>query len=205
MEITHPDGDASQLWYVPNRRLAHALITGRMQVGDSSFQPCDAARVNVAGDADDPHGPTYATFSRVLDLAADDEGYVITRQIHRDGSVTSDDRYIDYRVGVSVFPERKRHWIATPFWSFMSAEGPVFVGGRIVNALLFEDPYYATGYPITDAYWARVLVGGVARDVLIQCFERRCLTYTPSNPPGWQVEAGNVGLHYYRWRYGTTP
>jgi hypothetical protein len=50
-----------------------------------------------------------------------------------------------------------------------------------------------------------VLVGGVARDVLIQCFERRCLTHTPSNPPGWQVEAGNVGLHYYRWRYGTTP
>src|SRR5207302_953615 len=30
-----------------------------------------------------------------------------------------------------------------------------------------------------------------------------CLTYTPDNPAGWQVEAGNVGLHYYEWRYGT--
>ncbi|MCS7294077.1 MAG: thermonuclease family protein, partial [Dehalococcoidia bacterium] len=43
---------------------------------------------------------------------------------------------------------------------------------------------------------------------LVQCFERRCLTYTPDNPPGWQVEAGNVGQHYYRWRYeqlGRTP
>src|SRR5690606_18565814 len=30
---------------------------------------------------------------------------------------------------------------------------------------------------------------------------RRCLTYTPDNPPGWQVEAGNVGQHYYEWRY----
>jgi hypothetical protein len=28
--------------------------------------------------------------------------------------------------------------------------------------------------------------------VLIQCFERRCLTYTPANAPGWQVEMGNV-------------
>ena len=38
--------------------------------------------------------------------------------------------------------------------------------------------------------------------MLIQCFERRCLTYTPGNPDGWQVEAGNVGQHYFHWRYG---
>ncbi len=37
--------------------------------------------------------------------------------------------------------------------------------------------------------------------MLLQCFERRCLTYTPGNEPGWQVEAGNVGQHYYAWRY----
>ena len=28
------------------------------------------------------------------------------------------------------------------------------------------------------------------------------LTYTPGNPPGWEVEAGNVGSHYHQWRYG---
>jgi hypothetical protein len=39
------------------------------------------------------------------------------------------------------------------------------------------------------------------QDVLIQCFERRCLTYTPGNTPEWRVEQGNVGLHYFRWRY----
>ncbi|HYI15383.1 MAG TPA: hypothetical protein VEX37_08330, partial [Thermomicrobiales bacterium] len=69
------------------------------------------------------------------------------------------------------------------------------------TALLFESPYYATGLPITEAYWATVKVGGTPRDVLLQCFERRCLTYTPGNDPAWQVEAGNVGQHYYRWRY----
>ena len=66
----------------------------------------------------------------------------------------------------------------------------------------FESVFYATGYPITEAYWASVKVAGVTQDVLMQCFERRCLTYTPGNPAGWQVEAGNVGRHYYQWRYG---
>ncbi|HUG14673.1 MAG TPA: ScyD/ScyE family protein, partial [Thermomicrobiales bacterium] len=60
-------------------------------------------------------------------------------------------------------------------------------------------PFYAVGYPITEAYWAEVRVGGTTKWVLIQCFERRCLTYTPDNSAGWQVEAGNVGQHYYRW------
>jgi hypothetical protein len=42
----------------------------------------------------------------------------------------------------------------------------------------------------------------VEKDVLVQLFERRVLTYTPSNQAGWQVEMGNVGQHYHSWRYG---
>ncbi|MGH9174747.1 MAG: N-acetylmuramoyl-L-alanine amidase family protein, partial [Vicinamibacterales bacterium] len=53
----------------------------------------------------------------------------------------------------------------------------------------------------TEAYWANVKLKGVYTDVLIQCFERRCLTWTPDNPAGWLVEAGNIGRHYYDWRY----
>jgi plastocyanin len=45
-------------------------------------------------------------------------------------------------------------------------------------------------------------VGGVVKDVLVQAFERRVLTYTPANSPAFQVEMGNVGRHYYLWRYG---
>lgn len=48
-------------------------------------------------------------------------------------------------------------------------------------------------------------VGGKMKTVLVQCFQRRCLTYTPSNPTGWKVEAGNVGQHYFKWRYGVNP
>jgi Tol biopolymer transport system component len=42
----------------------------------------------------------------------------------------------------------------------------------------------------------------VRKQVLVQAFERRVLTYTPDNPDGFKVEAGNVGLQYLRWRYG---
>lgn len=39
----------------------------------------------------------------------------------------------------------------------------------------------------------------------VQCFVRRCLTYTPGNSPGFEVEAGNIGLHYYIWRDEELP
>jgi hypothetical protein len=40
--------------------------------------------------------------------------------------------------------------------------------------------------------------------VLVQAFERRIMTYTPSNGAGFQVEMGNVGKQYYSWRYPTS-
>jgi len=41
----------------------------------------------------------------------------------------------------------------------------------------------------------------------VQVFERRVLTYTASNDSAFQVEMGNIGQHYYQWRYGfsTSP
>src|SRR5690606_30259731 len=62
-------------------------------------------------------------------------------------------------------------------------------------------PWYLTGYPITEAFWTTATVGGTDTEVLLQCFQRRCLTYTPDNPDGWRVEAGNIGRHYHTWRY----
>jgi hypothetical protein len=35
----------------------------------------------------------------------------------------------------------------------------------------------------------------------MQTFESRALTFTLDNSPEWHVEAGNVGRHYYEWRY----
>jgi hypothetical protein len=44
-------------------------------------------------------------------------------------------------------------------------------------------------------------VGGVPKRVLVQLFERRVLTFTSSNLVQYQIEFGNIGQHYYHWRY----
>src|SRR5690606_28524986 len=106
-----------------------------------------------------------------------------------------------YGIQPALVDEVTNHAIAGPFWDFMTSSGLVWDGASYVTAPLFENAYFATGRPITEAYWARVKVAGTYQDVLMQCFERRCLTYNPANAPEWRVEAGNVGQHYYAWRY----
>ena len=54
------------------------------------------------------------------------------------------------------------HNIASVFWDFMNSSGTVFDNGSYSNADLFPNPYYATGYPLTEAYWAQVQVGRCA-------------------------------------------
>ena len=200
MELTHPEADPNADWYVTNGLLVNELMTGWMQSGDDAFIERDPAAINIAGDPDS--GPTYAAVSPLRWAAARQEGELITRRVQADGSVTHDPSLGNRDVKAAHYVAATRHTIATPFWEFMNFSGIVIEGGEETVDNLFVDPFYATGYPITEAYWTQVTVAGVPMDVLIQCFQRRCLTYTPDNPPGWQVEAGNVGLHYHRWRYG---
>jgi hypothetical protein len=206
MELTNPDTDPSSIWYVTNGLLVVELVTGRMQIGDVGFQLRRPAQVNVAGDPDDPDGPTYATFGSLRDDPPQPDGAVIIDRLARDGSVVAEPSLAAFGVTAEqrVQAPGLDHRVASVFWEFMHASGMVWDDGFIGDRL-FVDPYYATGLPITEAYWSTVRVGGTPHDVLVQCFERRCLTYTPRNPEGWQVEAGNVGLHYYRWRYGQLP
>ncbi|MGI8690662.1 MAG: hypothetical protein ACR2M3_18935, partial [Thermomicrobiales bacterium] len=80
--------------------------------------------------------------------------------------------------------------------------GITIQNGQTVNGPLFDPPFFVVGLPITEAYWTTAMVGGVAKTVLVQAFERRVLTYTPSNPDPFKVEMGNVGQQYVAWRYG---
>jgi hypothetical protein len=61
------------------------------------------------------------------------------------------------------------------------------------------------GLPLTEAVWVNVTVGGAATWVLVQPFERRVLSYTPTNPAPFKVEMGNIGQHYFQWRYPANP
>jgi hypothetical protein len=208
MEITQPDeGTWRDPWYVTNGLLATELITGRMQLGDDTFQQHNPAEVNVAGDPDGVTGPTYSTFASLLDRPPLEAGRTIVQRVTRAGAVVEDASFASYGARAGVFVPETGHRVASPFEAFLWSTGRVleWESYAIVDEPLFDNPFYVVGFPISEAYWTRVLVAGEYQDVLVQCFERRCLTWTPSNPADWRVESGNVGQHYYRWRYGDWP
>jgi hypothetical protein len=193
-------------WDVTNGLLVVELMTGDLQTGDNSFETRQPATVNVGGDADDPTGPTYATMALVRSAPPLNDGEVIARVIDRDGNVSNAPQsVVDLGVTAGTYAPETKHRVASVFWSFMTSSGLVWENGQLSTDWLFLNPFYATGFPVTEAYWTNIKVAGNYQWVLSQCFERRCLTYTPENPDGWQVEAGNVGLHYYKWRYGSLP
>jgi hypothetical protein len=202
MEITDPDGDQSSPWYVTNGLLAKELMTGFMQIGDDAFEERVISRLAVAGDPGDDNAPTYYTLSRLMDAPAYAAGHAIIERLAADGAITTDESLEVHDATAYYYTPETGHRVAKPFWYFMTSTGPVYEDGQIVSDDLFLNPFYATGLPITEAYWTRVKLNGVETDVLVQAFERRVLTYTPSNPPSWQVESGNVGRDYYSWRYG---
>lgn len=200
MEINNPSTN-----FVTNGLLATELITGRLQKGDADFEQREPATVNIAGDPDDADGPTYASLTGVLGAPPMDEGAVITETLGRRGNVGNDPGRAGRNVRAGNLINETRHRIASVFWDFLNTTGPVQTDAGRRNERLFDPWYAAGGLPISRAYWTQVKVGGQAKDVLLQCFERRCLTYTPDNPEGFRVEMGNIGRHYFRWRYNEDP
>ena len=200
MEINDPEGDSTSPWFVTNGLLVVELISGHMQVGDERFIEYVPSEANVAGDQDIGFTVKYYELARHLDAPPRTIGAVIAERMSSFGLLGRDAALADYGVTAGHVDPVTNHGIATPFWEFMNSDGLVWDGASYVVAPLFANPYFATGRPITEAYWTNTRVAGTHKMVLFQCFERRCLTYTPDNPPGWQVEAGNVGQHYFHWR-----
>ncbi len=199
MEITDPNADPNSIWYVTNGLATVELMTGNLQLGNNTFEQHEPAEINVAGDGDDPNGPTYVTFAGLRDRPPSAIGSIISATVDRAGDVGDDPSLATEGVTAAQLVPETQHTVASVFWDFMNSSGTVSENGQYVNAKLFDNPFFATGFPVTEAYWATVRIGGVERTVLVQAFERRVLTYTPGNPEGFLVEAGNVGSHYLTW------
>jgi hypothetical protein len=203
MELNDPALADDDIWVVTQGLLALDMMIGQVQVGDDAFATHSEgpSTENVAGDPGADNGPTYATMGGLIEADARTEGAIINERLALDGTITTDTS-LD-AMGVTAAHRVTQDWVdhtvASIFWDFMNSETTVWDGNDYVEAELFENPFYATGLPTTEAYWANVRVDGENREVLLQCFERRCLTYTPGNDEGWEVESGNVGQHYYRW------
>ncbi|MGI8587435.1 MAG: LpqB family beta-propeller domain-containing protein [Chloroflexia bacterium] len=216
MEINDPNADQNSGFYVTNGLLTVELISGNMQIGAAAFSPRTPACINIAGDSDDPGAPTYFSFRSVSSVgggidhpASDLRGTTATATLDRNGNLGNDPSKASIAAGAYIYYEpATKHNIPQVFWTFLNQPGLVIENGMTVTRQLSMPWFYASGYPVSDAYWAHVKVAGQFQDVLIQAFQRRVLTYNPSNTPAFQVEMGNIGLHYYDWRYnniGTCP
>ena len=205
MEINDPSADPNATWYVTNGLLPVELITGQLQVGFTSYQDRGAAKIAAIGDPG--QYPTYADlrarYQSPGQVNPSDLGKSATGFLKPDGTIAGFNDYATDPATLLVRGENN-HGVAKAFVDFMSQRGVVFESGSYLQAQIY-DPLFVFGLPVTGAYWVKVKVGGVERPILFQVFERRVLTYNPANPPGWRVEMGNVGRHYFEWRYGYQP
>ncbi len=192
MELTTPTSGIS------NGLLVTEMVSGGVQVGNNAFQSYRPAAIPVAGDATNNEAcPTYATLWSVAsfgDLAKDRRaakmvGQPVTATIDSGGHVGDDPSHAGYAVGAH-YDANLGHNIPDVFWNWMQT--------------LPADWQTLLGLPIIEPYWTQTRVGGTLHFVLMQAFERRVLTYTPDNAPAWQVEMGNVGLHFLLWHDSLT-
>ncbi len=199
MEINNPAVTTGPLNGVTNGLLPVEMVSGRVKLGDAATEaenePRAAAEIPVAGDppAQNPNAPTYASFRGV---ATTDNPYKDANKVgQRVGQTFSKNGSIGFRqdladkpgTDIVVYETVTGHNVPRVFNDFRNA-GPVAA-------------IAAFGYPVTDPYWITAKVGGQDKDIMVQIFERRVVTYTPSNPAQYQVEMGNVGQHYFQWRY----
>lgn len=211
MEISRPDYDSENEYYVTNGLIVREMVLGGLQVGEFSFkQRMPAYDVPVAGDpaGNNRDAVTYASFfalsgAQLLNRAPDRINERAYETISKGGTVGRNELLGALDGLEYTFYERTLgHNIPRVFYNYLTQSGQVYDGRNLFFGPVFN--WVETfGYPLTDAYWTKTVVAGVTRDVLVQLFERRVLTYTPTNPEQYRVEMGNVGRHYYNWRYSS--
>lgn len=212
MEINNPNADCSNPFnYVTNGLLSVELIAGQIQVGTNSYSKGNDACLSMVGDANDTLAPTYFAFRSVSNTRAgnhpalDRTGQRPTETLNRAG-VRGTDPSKGVLIGTEFVHYENQHNMPRVFWEFLHETGPVYVNAdtnQIAVQPLVEPWFYVSGLPISEPYWAKATIRGIATDVLIQAYERVIFTFTPTNRPGWQVEMGNIGQHYFTWRYST--
>jgi len=180
---------------VTNGLLTVELKTGELQLGDfpPNFQQRTPAFIGIAGDQDVP-GPTYASLAQLKEKLPQQSGgvnlaYDVPSQTFVTVNASTDPamQFVTYQGDPGG---RFGQNVPQAFWSFLQT----IPGGWLTTM----------GYPISPAFATSVRVNNVDNTtVFVQAFERRVLTYTSTNPDAFKVEFGNIGRHYYTWRYET--
>lgn len=216
MEINNPNGNPNDPFYVTNGLLVVEMINGRIQTGVNQFEPIGASDKRIAGD-NGSDAPTYAALQRVASVGVTpgdnrserlSVGRVMPNQyINVSGNVVPAGAVQvppSEVIRAATYIAETGHNIPDIFWSYLNSQGLVYENGLYVTGTL-TNWVSAFGFPITEPYWTTIQVNGRSVPILFQAFQRRILTFTPSNESAWRVEMGNVGQQYYAWRYETQP
>lgn len=189
-------------------RLVWEMLSGKIQLGDqlNDIDLRDPAQIPVVGDLQTPsRAITYADFAALQSAQSNGRwpnlrGQTISSFVQADGSVIQRSDLATSASEQVWYDETTGHNVPAIFWDFLNRQGFVQMGGQITSDRLIDWERYV-GRPISEAYWTSAHVAGQEREILVQLYERRVLTYTPSNPAGFEVEFANVGQHYLAWRY----
>src|SRR5207237_6069841 len=191
--LNNPLANPSQPFFVTNGLLTVELISGFIQVGDADFVKYHPACIPMSGDFGDTSAPTYFAFQGVSNTQAGDHnspdrtGQKVIETIDRNGKVGTDPSKGNI-TGVNLvhYEPQTKHNIPAVFCNFLNSSGPVInANGQQVNEQLITPWFYASGLPISEPYWAKATIQGKLTDVMIQAYERRALTYVPTNQAGF--------------------
>ncbi|PZR99233.1 MAG: hypothetical protein DLM70_15760 [Chloroflexi bacterium] len=181
---------------ITNGLLANELIAGQLQIGNDAFQSQAPPVISIAGDPDNP-GPTYATLAtkaeNLLAPTSSHIGMTVSATVSAAGDVseTAPTSSADVRkvanadTIISVYDSVTQHNVPAAFAAYRAKIGMGVIG-----------------YAKSEPFVATFKIAGVQRQVVVQVFERRILTYNAANSDAFKVEMGNIGQHYYSWRYG---
>ena len=150
-------------------------------------------QITISGDADNP-GPTYVQLaSQASTLLTGSPRQLASTPpplpvVSSTGTVSAGTATPPPYAVSGIYDFETHHGIPRAFFDYREKVGLVSIG-----------------LAISDAFTTTVKVAGQQRQVMVQIFERRVLTYTDTNPDAFKVEMGNIGQHYSQWRYGTPP
>jgi len=180
---------------VTNGLLATELITGEIQIGNTALQSRGPATIPIAGDPDTP-GPTYAALndraSKLLAPAPAKTGTTISASLSAAGDISeapatgATDLRTTAKADTTLasYDDTTKHNLPAAFAAYRTKVGLGVIG-----------------YAKSEPFVTTVKIAGVQRQVVVQLFERRVLTYNAANSDAFKVEMGNIGQHYHRWRY----
>lgn len=188
--------------------LAGEMILGQVVMGPITIDQCPPPKIAIAGDRD-ARNPTYASVvSQRADRLARTAmltGKYRAEFYDKAGQLKANDPLLPL-FQFTTYDSRAAHNIPKVFADYRDQanrfQPKIFPGTPDRPALLYLSGEDMIGFPMSEPFLESVYVNGTRLPIYIQIFTRRILTFNAANPDPFKVEMGNVGQHYYEWRYG---